>query len=555
MFKKQNDLQPMLEKGHRRLLAIAGAALAFLFLFAFAQLMTAQGNDSPDAPTSPPAPAPYSRVVSSTADLLAAPPSIKRYVAAHAIPTHLLQPGTLQHSTAAVAPQEAPPGGIVRFTITLFNSGNSDVATTMTNELPDGLAFVSAERSTELGVAEAQFGHENGVISWQGTIGAGRTVLVHLTARLADNLQAGMALTNVATISGAERVERAAVVTVGRNVGSPIQFLPLTTYGLLPDPGPVSLDVGEVNSQNQWLISWTPSPGVSAYELEESQSADFSNPTLFTLAGSQTSLLIEKEATFRNQYFYRIRGRVGEQVGPWSNVDTVVGAYRDDFTDPNSGWSLRRTTYIEKVISFYDITPTRNWLVLSIEDRWDWGISSPLAPAPRVPYAIEYVIQHGNPVNLVSQGVVFSGDRPGATCPDPSTVEGWYEHELCFNHFYNPNVIFYGPLKMLFERVDELVWCPSCGGSPMKRLGDVDPNETKTLKNVAPEGWNLFRIEVRESGIKIFAGQPNGELKLEEEYSDTRWIPSPYFGLFASTDEYPHSVARLDYIEVLPLDN
>jgi hypothetical protein len=168
---------------------------------------------------------------------------------------------------------------------------------------------------------------------------------------------------------------------------------------------------------------------------------------------------------------------------------------------------------------------------------------------------IEYEIQHANLGNLVSQGIAFAGDWPGAICPDPSTIEGWYEHELCFNHFYTVNVIFFGPLKMLFERVDQLVWCPDCGGSPMKRLGDIDPNSAKTLSTVNPEGWNKFRVEVRNGSIKVFAGTPGSELKLEKEYNDTRWIPLPYFGVFASTDEYSNSTARVEYVQVLPLDN
>jgi hypothetical protein len=89
----------------------------------------------------------------------------------------------------------------------------------------------------------------------------------------------------------------------------------------------------------------------------------------------------------------------------------------------------------------------------------------------------------------------------------------------------------------------------------MKRLGDIDPNSAKNLTTVDPEGWNKFRVEVRNGNIKVFAGAQGGELKLEKEYNDTRWIGSPYFGIFASTDEYSNSTARVEYVQVLPLDN
>jgi uncharacterized repeat protein (TIGR01451 family) len=557
---KQEALQrPEQSTRQRRLFVLAGVVVAILLLFSVARLMAAgvEGNSGEQQPTGTPvAPSPYSHVVSTTAELLAAGPSINRYVAAHSIPAHLSLPANLEASTNAVVPEEAAPGGIVVFTISLSNSGDTDAQTTMTDDLPQTLEFVSAEASSELGVIESSFSTTDGVVVWEGTIGAGKTLTVNVTARVRDGVQPGAEVANVAQIVSNEMmVERSAKIIVGKSAISPIQYLPYTTFGFRPDPGPVTLDVGEVNSQNQWNVAWTSSLGATGYDLEESNSPDFANSTLTSLAASQTSLLVQKAPSFRNEYFYRIRSRVGQNVGPWSNVDSVVGAYRDDFTDSSSGWAVRRTTHIEDVDSFYEIDSTRDWLILRVEDSWDWGITSPRAKAPRVPYVIEYEIQHANLGNLVSQGIAFAGDWPGAICPDPSTIEGWYEHELCFNHFYTVNVIFFGPLKMLFERVDQLVWCPDCGGSPMKRLGDIDPNSAKTLSTVNPEGWNKFRVEVRNGSIKVFAGTPGSELKLEKEYNDTRWIPLPYFGVFASTDEYSNSTARVEYVQVLPLDN
>lgn len=558
MLKRQEDPQLTAQKRQRRMLALAGTLLTFLFVFSFVQLLVAQGDDEsdPQAQSLPQAPAPYSRMISTTAELLTAAPSVERYIAAHSIPAHLLQPANFEESTKTVAPEEAPPGGIVAFTITLHNSGDTDAQITMTDELPGALEFISAEATGELGVIETEFSTAGGVVVWQGTIGMGKALTVNVTARVNEDAEPGMEITNTAEIARAETtIDRSAAVTVGESLGSPIQFLPYTTYGLLPDPGPVRLDVGEPNSLNQWPIAWTPSPGAGAYELEESHSPDFSNPTVLNVAGSQTLLIMEKEPGFRNEYFYRIRSRVGQRVGPWSNVDSVISAYRDDFTDASSGWAIRRTTYIEEVRSFYEITGSRNWLIMAVEDRWDWGITSPLAKAPRIPYVIEYEIQHGELSNLVSHGVVFGGDWTGAACPDTSSANGWYRHEACFNHFYNVNVILYGPLKLLFERIDELVWCLGCGGSPMKRIGDVDFGNVRDVQGVDPGGWNKYRVEVRQDGIKIFAGRPDGVLTLQQEYEDTRWVTAPYFGIFASTDEFHNSVARVEYIQVLPLDN
>jgi hypothetical protein len=251
-------------------------------------------------------------------------------------------------------------------------------------------------------------------------------------------------------------------------------------------------------------------------------------------------------------YYYRIRALKSGHSSDWSNVVKVVGAYYDEFTSNQTGWSgptlkdaLRRLTYIERTDSWYEIG---DWLILRVEDSWDWAIASPLMPAPQPPYVIEFRSMPANLGNLVSHGVVFGADWTGAACPDWSSLLGVYAHQNCFNHFYNTNLIWSSgtDLTLLWERIDTLIWCPTCGGSPMKRLGD-----THVIRfHPDASGWNDYRIEVRESEIKFYL---NGSLSYT--YSDTRWINEPYFGVFASTDEYSNSTWRWEYYKVTPLDN
>ena len=95
-----------------------------------------------------------------------------------------------------------------------------------------------------------------------------------------------------------------------------------------------------------------------------------------------------------------------------------MGGYRDDFNDPNSGWAMRRTTYLKKVIGVYY---QGNYGILAT-DNYEWGIFSPLRPAPAVPYAIEYrSILENNKWTLASHGAVFGGDWTGEPCPDYSS--------------------------------------------------------------------------------------------------------------------------------------
>ena len=329
-----------------------------------------------------------------------------------------------------------------------------------------------------------------------------------------------------------------------------MSFIPLTTFGFAPQPGQSTLTAGTPTSSNAWTVSWTADPVATAYELQEAHNADFSDAQTIDV-GAATSVTLSRGPAKKNVYYYRVRTLVGQQTGPWSNVERVVGGYFDDFEDPLSGWSLRRTTYIEEVHSRYE----DGYLVLDVNDRWDWGISSPGTPAPRVPYVIDFhAMIDGGGANLGSFGAVFGGDGPAPNCPMSTTSDGWYLHQDCFNHFYNTNTIFYGPLKLLFERVDQLEWCLACGGSPLKRLGDINPGSIKTYKLVDPTGWNHYRMEVREDIIKVYAAKLGFEPELQYTYRDTRYVNNPYFGLFASTDEYTNGIWWFDNFLVAPID-
>ena len=327
-------------------------------------------------------------------------------------------------------------------------------------------------------------------------------------------------------------------------------FLPLTTFGLAPQPGQVMLTVGEPNGLNAWMASWTADANATGYELQEAHESNFSDAQTID-AGTLTEMRLQRTPSPSNVYYYRVRSLVGGLAGPWSNVERVVGGFRDNFEDPNSGWSMRRTTYIEEVHGRYQ----DGYFVLDVNDRWDWGIASPGMPAPRLPYVIDfYGMIDGGGANLWSFGAVFGGDWPAENCPMATDADGWYKHGDCFNHFYNTNTIFYGPLKLLFERVDYLEWCLKCGGSPLKRLGDINPGSIKTLKLVDPTGWNHYQIEVREDIIRIYAAKLGFEPELQYTYRDTRYVGDPYFGLFASTDEYTNGIWWFDNFQVMPLD-
>ena len=523
--------------------------VALLSVLLFAQLISAAQGD--EKPTPPPganleAP-PYVGISPTTEELLAAPPSIERYIAAHARPTGIVAPAELEESTKTASVESMTPNGAFQYTITVVNSGGVDIPVEVTDALPEQVTYASHECPPLITTTCEE---NAGVVTWAGTVPSGESTSITIMVTLNGDAEPGSTVTNTAQITSAEQdFERSADITITDISGSLFQYAPFTIRGIQIDPGPVTLTAGEPNSANTWSLSWTVSPGATGYEVQESTSPDFMNATSF-LAGSQTSQNVTKAPSPSNVYYYRVRSLVGLKIGPWSNVEMVVGGYHDDFEDDTTGWSMRRSTYREKVNGFYE----DGKYVMQVIDRWDWGISSPLKPAPRVPYVIDFEARIVAPANLLSFGMVFGGDWNGQTCPPGLSYDEWYKHTNCFNHFYNTNNIFFGPIKLLFERVDYLVWLPNEGGSPMKRGGDIDPNKFKEYNNIDPEGWNRYRIEVREDSIKIFAAARGHNPEFQYEYKDTRWVNDPYFGFFASTDEYNNSTWRFEYLEVLPLD-
>ncbi|WP_420631977.1 hypothetical protein [Candidatus Leptofilum sp.] len=342
-----------------------------------------------------------------------------------------------------------------------------------------------------------------------------------------------IAAPQASTITATETISATGVVS------SNIIYFPLVFT-------PFEIDISLPNSSNQWTVSWDKVSGATGYIIEESQDPDFATVTDEVTVGDVDSYQFDLPLSFNNVYYYRVRSVYPDFNGAWSDSVMVIGGYRDDFSDDTSGWvPTRRMTFLEETVVRYGEGSEAGNLIIIVADRWDWLIGSPLMPAPEPPYAIEFRARVHDASNLVSGGAVFGGDWNGDACPEIGNV---YETDNCFNHFYNFNFIFYGPLKLLHEQVNSLVWCPTCGGSPIKRIGptvDVDP----ILANGPSLEWHTYRIEVRNSGVQFFL---DGAHKWT--FSDTTYINEPYFGVFASTDEYKPSIWFYDYYQVTRID-
>lgn len=309
-----------------------------------------------------------------------------------------------------------------------------------------------------------------------------------------------------------------------------------------------TLSATKPNSNNDWVMSWDviDASNITGYLLEESQTADFSSGVISYTLGDTNSQFIDKEASPNNTYFFRIRSIADSLESEWSNTVTVHGAYLDNFSDNTTGWEKRRMTFLEQTNVYYGSGAEKGYLIAITADRWDWVLGSPFRYAPAVPYEIEYRMRVHDPSNLVSGGVVLGGDWNGEPCPEFGNV---YETDNCFNQFYNFNMIYFGPMKLLFEQVNRLDYCPTCGGSQLKRLGPTEVVENiDGLENPAND-WHNYRITVQDDGMRFYVDD-----KFVRHFTDTTYIHRPYFGVFTSTDEYKPSIYFYDYFAVTPLD-
>ncbi len=461
---------------------------------------------------------------------------------------------TADFSGSTKTVDEAMPraGEIINYTVVVSNSGDLNVnGVEVIDTLPTGLSLTGAPSSSGGGTFDTSNPQQ---LLWSGSVNASTAVVLTYQARVGNSVAPYSVLTNSVTIKNAFTNDITRMVSVEIEPSEYFSYLPFIAK---PLPLPTSLtDLASTrpNSGNSWTLSWT-ATNADSYEIQESQDPNFGD--VVTYQTSNENYSITKNASYRNVYYYRARAVRGSQMSDWSNRVEVIGGYYDNFENQDSGWAIRRTTLIDDVNVFYEAPPqvTEPWLVMVVADRWDWGIASPLMPAPEPPYVIEFRGRTVRPGNLTSGGAVFAGDWNGDPngCINYATEATVYEHEDCFNQFYFPNNIWFGGMKTQWERIDQLEWCPSCGNSPMKR-GRYDWG-THPVFNVLDEpgdGWHVYRIEVRENEIRYFV---DGGLRYTDG-TDVRYInENPYFGIGATTDEYQPSVWRFTYYSVMPLDN
>jgi uncharacterized repeat protein (TIGR01451 family) len=443
------------------------------------------------------------------------------------------RPPDLGTSEKTVDDATAYPGQTLLYTILISNSGNQPAtAVELTDTLPAELDYVPGSLSVAGSVGN--YGVANGVITWTGVVNNNAQIEISFSAQLTATLVGGTVVTNTAQITGSGTlIEVSAATTVVTDTDSTV-YLPIVYKA---PPAAVLNLIGRPTPANEWTLSWSISDPtyVTGYEIQEDHTPAFTNPTVINV-GQVTTYNRTRTPGFNNVYYYRLRPVGAWGVGDWSNTRAVVGAYEDQFSNPNSGWAIRRQD-TDSVIN--DLFYSNGHLVMRTLSRWDYMLTAPMAPAPQGPYLIEARMRFVGVDNLHSYGFVFGGDWDGTPCPNNA-------YSSCFNQYYRLNVLWYGSpdrLRIQLKRIDY--------HDPVDNAGrGVDLIAFTDVAVIPPPAdYQTWAVEVNPSGlIRVFV---NGNLV--GQATDATYIHRPYFGTFASVDEYTGLRAEVDWYRVLIL--
>jgi hypothetical protein len=321
---------------------------------------------------------------------------------------------------------------------------------------------------------------------------------------------------------------------------SNIQFSPGSA------PKVVLNNIPDPDASGTYVVSWQAVPGFtpSSYVLEESTNANFASLTAsWTVNGSTTAQTVNKGSEM-DTWYYRVRADApcwGQ--GPWSDVKSVSSgrSYFYEFNSPTKVkplWPIRRTSYWRGDIAGVTWSEEQDGSAyLVMDDRFDFSIASPMEEAPSPPYIIQFKARVHDPANLTTYGIVF-GSNGGSPCPA-------YRDTGCFEHYYRLEVIFYSSSGMTvgFKRIDYHE--PESSSSRGKGRGP----ELIGYRNVGGSAadWHTWKIVVKTDGIEVYL-----DGLLFGTTSDTAYINEPYFGIYASANEYKPAIARYDYLYVQP---
>lgn len=481
----------------------------------------------------------------------------------------------LSGSTLTVNQSEALQGATVQYTLNISNSGTSIAnPLMMTATIPTGASYVDGTFSVDdsSNTASGTLNETAQEITWDAVMSPNGYALVTFDVEIDAATALSTVLTTTVMLDAANGGYTLTATTTVVEQTDSLVYMPLMMFpGIAPETSASAIAASGTNYQ--WTVSWTSEMSSGPYEIEESQDADFST-ILSTRSVTTLSQSYTHAPSNNNTYYYRVRW-VGGASSDWSNIVSVVNAYRDDFDNSTSGWLKVRQ----------DLDDTQNelsytaagYLKMWVRGRWDYFVSSPLKPTPAGDYSLSSRVKYDGAGNLNTYGFIVGADWNGDQCPtlianpnptssvnsaeiflDPSEQEeshifggsdGGARVEMdvdnCFNHYYRVMLMWFGSgslYKLQVKRIDFHESPKNSGRGPELLFFDVPIGDQND--------WNDWRLEVRRS-TGDFALFSNGTQVAT--WNDSTFINDVWWGLWASTDEYPGSDPLYDYVEVKPL--
>jgi uncharacterized repeat protein (TIGR01451 family) len=114
----------------------------------------------------------------------------------------------------------AMPGDPLTYTITIDNAGPREMSGALvTDTIPALLTY----DDDSLAASAGEYGYENRVVTWTGSVTASGAVIVTYRATVSDTVPLGTYIANTATISGGgEPISRTAALYIGYSTHLPV---------------------------------------------------------------------------------------------------------------------------------------------------------------------------------------------------------------------------------------------------------------------------------------------------------------------------------------------
>ena len=423
-------------------------------------------------------------------------------------------------------------------------------------------------RSPRVIVLTDTHGASTSEVTWSGRINSGNQIAISFDVIAGGSITVGDRITNSFVINyGGALITETVVITASENsVAIGPLYLPMVLRSL---PTPVLSVDSPAPSGNTyaWEADWGSVTGATSYIIEESSTSTFDSSTTNTTSG--TSFTFSHTASKSNVFYYRVKAANNSSMAssPWSNVVKVIGAYHDNFNSASPEWEIRRQDLDDtnNTVTFPGLS-----LKLDIDGRWDYALTSPLIEAPKPPYRIETRVKYEGVANLNTYGIVWGGDWNGDACPRagrsvatfpenmiPATskihdilsgndraVQGYSDN--CFETYYRAMFLWSGPSNVLRTQVKAIFQHDNNNSGQGIELY---PWREVAVSSGDNQAYNIWKIDVFEDGkMHLYSG----DNFITEMYS-TAYFDQPYFGFFASSDEYPGADPLYDYLKITPL--